>query len=60
MSLIKLAMSGWHNAQEVMGQIDFRNKFKNIKQNQFDKDPERNSIVSSVRGETSPSTVVQF
>ena len=53
-------MSGWHNAQEVMGQIDFRNKFKNIKQNQFDKDPERNSIVSSVRGETSPSTVVQF
>jgi hypothetical protein len=60
MSLIKMATSGWLNAKDVMSKIDFKNKFQNIKQNQFTKNPERNSIISSVRGETSPSTMVMF
>lgn len=56
MSLIKLATSGWHNAEEVMSQIDFKNKLKGIKQNQMKLNFE--GVNQGVRGETSPSTRV--
>ena len=60
MSIIKLAVSGWHNAEELMNKIDFKNKFNGIKQNSINLNLEGNKINPEVRGETSPSTMVQF
>jgi hypothetical protein len=60
MSIIKLAISGWRNAEEVMSQIDLKNKIKGIKQNSINLNLEGNKINPGVRGEIPPSTMVQF